>query len=58
MFSMRILLSSDPFLPSDVREAVAQDRDDAPEQLMRLGANCCEAEELLDDSDSAAPTCQ
>lgn len=58
MFSMRVLLSSDPFLPSDVREAVAQDRDDAHEQLMRLGANCCEAEELLDDRDSATRSCQ
>ncbi|MBV9946820.1 MAG: hypothetical protein JOZ69_08235 [Myxococcales bacterium] len=45
---MRTLLSSDPFLPPEARDAVAELRDDAREQLVRLGVNDCEAFELLD----------
>jgi hypothetical protein len=49
MFSMRTLLSSDPFLPKEAREAVGRGHHSAREQLVRLGANDCEAAELLDD---------
>jgi hypothetical protein len=49
MFSMRTLLSFDPFLPHETREAVGAGRHDAREQLVRLGVNDCEAAELLDD---------
>jgi hypothetical protein len=64
MFSMRTLLSSDPFLPHEAREAVRRGRRDARAHLVRLGVNDCEAAELLDDRrdggfqsclDSAAP---
>jgi hypothetical protein len=48
MLSMRTLLSSDPFLPLEAREAIADRSEDAYEQLVRLGANLCEAAELLD----------
>jgi hypothetical protein len=48
MFSMRTLLSSDPFLPREARDAVAEWRDDAYDHLVRLGASACEAAELLD----------
>jgi hypothetical protein len=48
MMSMRTLLSSDPFLPPEAREAVAEGRVEAHEHLVRLGANECEAAELLD----------
>jgi hypothetical protein len=51
MFSMRTLLSSDPFLPREVREAVGGASDTALEELVRLGVNYCEASELLDCGD-------
>ena len=50
MFSMRTLLSSDPFLPHEVREALRGDRREARQQLVGLGVNDCEAAELLDVS--------
>jgi hypothetical protein len=46
--SMRTLLSSDPFLPREAREAVAAGRIEAHEHLVRLGVSECEAAELLD----------
>jgi hypothetical protein len=55
MFSMRTLLSSDPFLPLEVREALAGARGIAREELARLGVNACEASELLDDGYGAEP---
>jgi hypothetical protein len=48
MMSMRALLSWDPFLPHEAREAVAEGRVEAHEHLVRLGLNECEAAELLD----------
>jgi hypothetical protein len=48
VMSMRTLLASDPFLPREAREAVAAGRAEAHEHLVRLGANACEAAELLD----------
>jgi hypothetical protein len=51
MMSMRTLLSSDPFLPREAREAVAEGRVDAHEHLVRLGASECDAAELLDARD-------
>jgi hypothetical protein len=48
VMSMRTLLSSDPFLPREAREAVAEGRVDAHEHLVRLGLDECEAAELLD----------
>jgi hypothetical protein len=51
MFSMRTLLSSDPFLPADVREAVAAGRREALWHLVALGADDCDAAELLDRRD-------
>ncbi len=53
MFSMRILLSSDPFLPSEAREAIADRPEEAHEQLVRLGVDPWEAAELLDCRDGA-----
>jgi hypothetical protein len=55
MFSMRTLLSSDPFLPADVREAVAEGRREAMWHLVALGADDCDAAELLDRRDLLAP---
>jgi hypothetical protein len=54
MFSMRTLLSSDPFLPADVREAVAEGRREALWHLVALGADDCDAAELLDRRDLLA----
>lgn len=47
--SMRALLTADPFLPRDLRQAIAKREDFARHQLVRLGANECEAAELLDE---------
>lgn len=47
--SMRALLAADPFLPHDLRQAIAKREDFARHQLVRLGANECEAAELLDE---------
>jgi hypothetical protein len=47
-FSMATLLSSDPFLPRDVREAVAWGHPDAHRKLVGLGVDEREAAELLD----------
>jgi hypothetical protein len=51
MFSMRILLSSDPFLPHEAREAIADRPEEAHEHLVRLGVDPWEAAELLDCRD-------
>jgi hypothetical protein len=48
VMSMRTLLSSDPFLPREAREAVAAGRVEAHEHLVRLGVSESEAAELLD----------
>jgi hypothetical protein len=48
MLSMRLLLASDPLLPPQAREALAQNRNDARDHLVRLGVDECEAAELLD----------
>jgi hypothetical protein len=55
MFSMRYLLSADPFLPVDVRQAIAMGNAEARDQLVRLGATDCEAAELLDRRCDASP---
>jgi hypothetical protein len=47
--SMRALLAADPFLPHDLRQAIAKREDFARQDLVRLGANECEAAELLDE---------
>jgi hypothetical protein len=49
MLSMRTLLLSDPFLPVETRERIAMGDETAHEDLLRLGANDCEAAELLDE---------
>lgn len=46
---MRALLAADPFLPLDIRQAVAKRDTLAHQHLVRLGANPCEAAELLDE---------
>jgi hypothetical protein len=48
MLSMRLLLASDPLLPPQAREALALNRHDAHDHLIRLGLDECEAAELLD----------
>jgi hypothetical protein len=57
MFSMRVLLSSDPFLPLEAREAVAGMADEAYHHLVRLGASACDAAELLDFYDDPVVPC-
>ncbi|HEX3853799.1 MAG TPA: hypothetical protein VHW01_22705 [Polyangiaceae bacterium] len=47
--SMRALLAADPFLPHDLRQAIAKREELARQHLVRLGANECEAAELLDE---------
>lgn len=47
--SMRALLAADPFLPHDLRQAIARREDLARHHLLSLGANECEAAELLDE---------
>ena len=47
--SMRALLAADPFLPQELRQAIAQRDHLARHHLLRLGANECEAAELLDE---------
>ena len=47
--SMRALLAADPFLPHETRQAIAQRERLAHAQLVSLGANPCEAAELLDE---------
>jgi hypothetical protein len=49
MLSMRILLSSDPFLPREVREVINDNPSDARKLLVSMGINECEAAELLGD---------
>jgi hypothetical protein len=46
---MRALLAADPFLPQEIRLAIAQRGEFAHQQLVSLGANPCEAAELLDE---------
>jgi hypothetical protein len=46
---MRALLAADPFLPHDLRQAIARREDLARHHLLSLGANECEAAELLDE---------
>ena len=58
MLSMRALLSADPFLPPEAREAISQGRDDAHDHLVRLGATHCEAAELLDEPHIAMTVAQ
>jgi len=57
MLSMRTLLASDPFLPIEARVAIAEGADDAHERLVRLGANICDAAELLDTAQGEPPCC-
>jgi hypothetical protein len=45
---MRLLLESDPSLPSETRQAITRGDDDAQDRLVDLGLNECEAAELLD----------
>ena len=45
---MRLLLESDPSLPSETRQAITRGDDDAQNRLVDLGLNDCEAAELLD----------
>lgn len=49
MLSMRTLLSSDPFLPREVREVISESPNDARKLLVSMGINECEAAELLGD---------
>lgn len=49
MLSMRVLLSSDPFLPHEVREVINDNPNDARKLLVSMGINECEAAELLGD---------
>ena len=46
---MRALLAADPFLPLDLRQAIAKREKLAHQHLVSLGANPCEAAELLDE---------
>jgi hypothetical protein len=46
---MRALLAADPCLPFETREAISKREALAYQHLMRLGANPCEAAELLDE---------
>jgi hypothetical protein len=46
---MRLLLESDPSLPSETRQAITRGDDDAQTRLVDLGLNECEAAELLDE---------
>ena len=46
---MRLLLESDPSLPSETRQAITRGDDDAQNRLVDLGLNECEAAELLDE---------
>ena len=46
---MRLLLESDPSLPSETRKAITRGDDDAQTRLVDLGLNECEAAELLDE---------
>jgi hypothetical protein len=55
MLSMRTLLSADPFLPLEAREAIAERDREAHAHLVRLGAHPCDAAELLDEKHEAAP---
>lgn len=45
---MRLLLESDPSIPSDTRRAIKRGDDEAQTLLVDLGLNECEAAELLD----------
>jgi hypothetical protein len=47
---MRLLLESDPSIPSDTRRAITRGDDDAQVRLVDLGLNECEAAELLDET--------
>jgi len=46
---MRALLAADPFLPHETREAISKREEFAHQHLLNLGANPCEAAELLDE---------
>jgi hypothetical protein len=46
---MRLLLESDPSLPSETRQAITRGDDDAQNRLVDLGLNECEAPQLLDE---------
>jgi hypothetical protein len=45
---MRLLLESDPSIPSETRRAITRGDYDAHNRLVDLGLNDCEAAELLD----------
>jgi hypothetical protein len=55
MLSMRTLLTSDPFLPLETRARIAEGDAGAFDDLLRLGANDCEAAELLDERREFGP---
>jgi hypothetical protein len=45
---MKLLLESDPSIPSETRKAITRGDDEAQDLLVDLGLNECEAAELLD----------
>lgn len=47
---MRLLLESDPSIPSETRRAITRGDDEAQDLLVDLGLNECEAAELLDET--------
>jgi hypothetical protein len=49
MLFMRVLLQKDPFLPREIRLAIAERRQSSRDQLVELGLDECEAAELLDE---------
>jgi hypothetical protein len=55
MLSMRTLLTSDPFLPLETRTRIAERDEGAFDDLLRLGANDCEAAELLEERRPCTP---
>jgi hypothetical protein len=46
---MRLLLESDPSIPTETRRAITRGDEDAQTRLVDLGLNHCEAAELLDE---------
>lgn len=49
MLSMRALLQEDPFLPGEMRTAIAERHASSRDRLIELGLDECEAAELLDE---------
>jgi hypothetical protein len=58
MLSMRVLLQTDPFLPREIRAAIAERHASSRDQLVELGVDECEAAELLDERPEMCCGCE